>query len=338
MEISNTLRWFGIDVSKATFDIALFPSDGRKAHHKQFPRTQHGCQECLHWVEEHVPPGQFPSLVMESTGGYSKQMAHWFLASKQDLRVAIAQPFRVHYFAKGLGFQNKTDAQDAIMLARFGEVHKPTPYQPMSAAYEELRALTRERAALVKAAISLGNRNEIPSESRQTQKVRERMMAYHQKAIADLEQAMNALIRKDPVLAKDAKRLQTVPGVGPVVVATLMGELGDLRDYPHPKALTAFVGVVPALGDSGTSVHEPAHMTKHGSSRVRHMLYLAAMASIRGENTLARSYDHLVQEGKEPMVALGAVMRKILVLCRALLVSETDYNPKFIKQAPTCNQ
>lgn len=113
-----------------------------------------------------------------------------------------------------------------------------------------------------------------------------------------------------------------------------MGELGDLRDYPHPKALAAFVGVIPALSDSGTSVHEPAHMTKHGSSRVRHMLYLAAMASIRGDNTLARSYAHLVKEGKAPMVALGAVMRKLLVLGRTLLVSETDYDPKGLQQAP----
>jgi transposase len=338
MEISNTLRWFGVDVSKATFDIALFPKDGRKAPHRKFPRTCEGCRDCLQWVEEHVSAGQAPSLVMESTGGYSKQMAHWFLASKQDLRIAMAQPFRVHYFAKGLGFPNKTDAQDAIMLARFGEVHTPAPYQPMSPAYEELKALTRERAALVKAATSLGNRNEIPSESRRAQKVRERMMAHHQKAIADLEKAIGALIKKDSVLAKDARRLQTIPGVGPVVVATLMGELGDLRDYPHPKALTAFTGVVPALGESGTSVHEPAHMTKHGSSHVRHMLYLAAMASIRGENSLKRSYEHLVQEGKAPMVALGAVMRKILVLCRIILVSETDYDSNFVKKAPGCDE
>ncbi len=337
MEISNTLRWFGIDVSKATFDIALSPSEGSKARHKQYPRNPQGCRECLHWVEEHVPLGESPSLVMEATGGYSKQLARWFLTSKQDLRIAIAQPFRVHYFAKGLGSQNKTDAQDAIMLARFGEVHKPAAYHPMSSAYEELKALTRERAALVKAAISLGNRNEIPSESRQAQKVRERMMAYHQKAIADLEKVIDALIAKNVALAKDSKRLQTIPGIGPVVSATLMGELGDLRDYPHPKSLAAFVGVAPKFSESGTSVHEPAHMTKHGSSRVRHMLYLAAMASIRNENTLTRSYHHLLTEGKEPMVALGAIMRKILVLSRAILLSETDYDSKFVKKPSTCD-
>jgi transposase len=274
---------------------------------------------------------------MEATGGYSKEMANWLLALRKGLRVSIAQPFRVHYFAKGLGFPNKTDAQDAIMLARFGEVHPPPPYQPMSRAYEQLRALTRERAAFVKASVALENRNEISSQSRQAQKVRERMIAHHKKAVASLEKAMAALIEKDPGLKRDAKRLQTVPGVGPVVAATLMGELGDLREFPHPKALAAFTGVAPRLSDSGTSVHGPAHMTKHGSSRVRQVLYLAAMNSIGKDHTLGQSYDHLLKEGKAPMVALGAIMRKTLVCCRAVLVSEEDYDPNFVKKPPPSN-
>jgi transposase len=334
MQVSARPRWFGIDVSKATFDIALPPGASRKAPHRKFPRTQQGCRDCLGWMEDHLSPGDIPSLVMEATGGYSREMAKWFLIFREGLRISIAQPFRVHYFAKGFGLGNKTDAQDAVMLARFGEVHNPPPYAPRSAAYEQLRALTRERAALIKASVALGNRDEIASESEVAQAIRERMMAYHEQAVADLNEAIAGLIAGEAELARDAKRLQTVPGVGPVVAATLMGELGDLREYTHPKALTAFTGVAPSLRNSGTSVHEAAHMTKHGSGHVRQVLYLAAMASIRGDNTLAKSYEHLLSEGKEPMVALGAVMRKLLVLCRALLVYEQDYDPKFVRSVP----
>jgi transposase len=229
---------------------------------------------------------------------------------------------------------NKTDAQDAVMLARFGEIHHPQPYRPMSPGYEQLRALTRERAALLKAALALGNRNEIPSESELAQQIRERMMESHKEAVAELDRAISSLIAGDPALTRDTVRLQTIPGVGPVVASTLMGELGDLREFAHSKALTAFTGVAPALKDSGSSVHLPAHMTKHGSGRVRQVLYLAAMASIRGDNSLGRSYNRLLNEGKAPMVALGAIMRKILVLCRALLVCEQDYQPDFVRKLP----
>jgi hypothetical protein len=59
------------------------------------------------------------------------------------------------------------------------------------------------------------------------------------------------------------------------------------------------------------------------------------MASLRGNNTFSRSYDHLVAEGKPPMVALGAVMRKILVVARVLLITEKNYDPNYVKNPPS---
>ena len=332
MEVSTLPRWYGIDVSKATFDVAVHQPDGRKPQHHKFSRTRQGCQDCLNWIDKHLPAGHHPALVMEATGGYGKEMALWLLALRAELLVSIAQPVRVHYFAKGLGRMNKTDAQDAIMLARFGEVHAPSPYRPMTPAYEQLRALGRERAAMVKEAHRQGNRNEIPSGSPVAQEVREQLIAHLQSAIAELEKAMGDVIAGDAELTKDYNRLQTVPGVGPIVAAVLMGELGDLRDYPTPKALAAFTGIAPALVDSGTSVHQTAHMTKHGSGRVRQVLYMGAVGAMRGKSPLSQSYHHLVAEGKSPMVALGALMRKILACSRAVLVSEQDYDPDYTRK------
>lgn len=335
MQVSKQTRWVGVDVSKVTFDVAFAQPGARKGLHRQFPRSRDGCLACLDWVNGQILPEEGATFVMEATASYSREMAIWLKALEPGCRVSIAQPVQVHYFAKSMGRTNKTDAQDAMLLAEFGEQRRPSLFRPMSPAYVQLRALTRERSALVKASVALGNRNETPSESAQAQAIRERMLAQHREAVAELDEAIATLIATTPQLKQDCKRLQTVPGVGPVVASTLMGELGDLRDFPHPKALTAFAGVVPAVHDSGTSVHEPAHMTKHGSGHVRQMLYLAAMSSVRGDNTLARSYDHLLKEGKKPMLALGAIMRKLLVLCRALLVYEQDYDPQFVKKAPS---
>jgi transposase len=337
MTVPTNTRWFGVDVSKATFDISLDLEEGKKATHRKFPRTPQGSQSCLAWVDENLPPGLVPALVMEATGGYSRELAFWLLAARAGMHVCIAQPVQVHHFAKMQGQANKTDALDAILLARFGaQQRRPIFFTPMSPAYTQLRALTRERAALVKALVALRNRNELPSESTLAQGIREQMLEGHRAAIAELDQAIQAVITAEPELAADSRRLQTIPGVGPVVAATVMGELGDLRDFPHPKALTAFVGVAPALSDSGSSVHEPAHMTKQGSSRVRQVLYLAAMAAIRKPNTLSINYEHLLAEGKAPMSALGAVMRKLLVLCRAVLLSGEDYDPQHVrKTVPT---
>jgi transposase len=264
---------------------------------------------------------------MEATGGYSKQLATWLLHAQADLHVAIAQPFQVRHFTQALGQRNNTDALDAVVLARFGSVFLPRAFHPMPAAYERLRALERERDAFVRSATAMENRQEIPSEDRVAQKVRMRMLRHTRKAIEELDEAMLTLIRSDDALQKDARRLQTIPGVGPVLAATLMGELGDLRAFEHPKQLTHFVGVAPVVQNSGTSLEGRPHMSKRGNGRVRRMLYMGAMAAIRVDGPFARTYQHLVSEGKAPMSALGAIMRKLLVVCRGVLINEEDYNP-----------
>jgi transposase len=335
MEVSNQPKWFGIDVSKATFDIGVSPGEARKGPHLKLPRTREGCETCWGWVDRQVVNGQVPALVMEATSGYGKEMANWLLALRQEARIAIVQPWRVRQYAKGFGVVNKTDAQDAILLARFGETYNPRPYHPMTPAYEQLRALTRERAAMVKETIRLGNRNDIESNSPIAQKIREQTLAQVEQAVKELDQAIKVQIAKDAELKRDSHRLQTVPGVGPVVSTTLMGECGDLRDYAHRKALLAFTGVAVKVSESGTSVHNAPHMTKRGSGRVRQVLYMGAMAATRGRSPMAEFYQRLVKEGKPDMVALGALMRKILVTCRAVLVEEQDYDPKYLRTPPS---
>lgn len=317
--------WLGIDVSKATFDAAIVTPRGFAR--SKFPRDKAGARGCLGWARQQLAGIPF-ACVMEATGGYSKQLACWLLNAQADLHVAIAQPFQVRHFTQALGQQNKTDALDAVVLARFGATFCPRAFHPMPAAYERLRALERERDALVGSATALENRQEIPSEDPLAQKVRLRMLRHTRKAIKDLDEAILALIRSDDVLRKDAQRLQTIPGVGPILAATLMGELGDLRAFGHPKQLAHFVGVAPVVRTSGTSVDGRPHMSKRGNSRVRRMLYMGAMAAIRVEGPFARTYQHLLDEGKAPMSALGAIMRKLLVVCRGVLINEEDYNPE----------
>ena len=317
--------WLGIDVSKATFDAAI-PIPGGFARSK-FPRDETGARQCLDWAQRQIPDLPF-ACVMEATGGYSKQLACWMLNAQADLHVAIAQPFQVRHFTQALGQRNKTDALDACVLARFGEVFSPRAFHPMPSAYERLRALERERDVLVRNATAMENRQEIPSEDRVAQRVRARMLRHTRKAIQELDEAMLVLIRSEETLSKDAQRLQTIPGVGPVLAATLMGELGDLRAFEHPKQLTHFVGVAPVVRASGTSLDARPHMSKRGNSRVRRMLYMGAMAAIRVDGPFAATYQHLLAEGKAPMSALGAIMRKLLVVCRGVLIHNEDYNPE----------
>lgn len=316
--------WLGIDVSKATFNAAFAGSDG--AAHAQFRRDRAGARQCLAWACARVT-GAPLACVMEATGGYSKQLARWLLDMGPELHVAIANPFQVCHFTRALGQRDKTDALDAVVLARFGAAFAPRAYHPMPEAYDRLRALERERDAFVQSVVALENRAELESEDPVARKVHARMLRHTRKAIEDLEEAMVRLIQSEVALREDARRLQTIPGVGPILAATLMGELGDLRAFEHPKQLAAFVGVAPVVRQSGSSLDARPHMSKRGNGRVRRMLYLGAMSAIRDKGPFAATYQHLLDEGKAPMSALGAIMRKLLVVCRGVLLANADYDP-----------
>ena len=70
-------------------------------------------------------------------------------------------------------------------------------------------------------------------------------------------------------------------------------------------------------------------MVKRGGAAIRKALYLCAMSAIRWNPQMRRLYHRLIKKGKAPMAALGAVMRKLLLLIRSLLVNNTEYQPDF---------
>ena len=321
----STPCWLGIDVSKATFDAACARPGGGFAKVK-LPRDRAGAGQLLAWARGQAE-GRDLALVMEATGGYSKELAGWLRAGEAGLHVAIAQPFRVKHFAHAIGQRDKTDALDAAMLARFGAMMEPPAFHPLPPAYARLRALERERDALVREAVAMENRQELDSGLRLVQRTRARLLRHTRAAIGELEAAILTEIRSDAGLARDHARLLTIPGVGPVLASTLMGELGDLRAFGHPKQLAAFVGVAPVLRQSGSSLEGRPHMSKRGNGRVRRMLYMGALAAVRGDTPFRATYLHLRAQGKPPLSALGAIMRKLLVVCRGVLLHDEDYDP-----------
>ena len=146
--------------------------------------------------------------------------------------------------------------------------------------------------------------------------------------VAELVEAeMKRVVEAAPKIAHDVALLSSIYGVGFIVAVVIVAELGDLRRFRKARQLTAFAGVSPRIYQSGTSVARPARMCKKGNPRVRQALYLSALSAVRGRNDLQRTYTRLISQGKPPKAALGAVMRKLLVVMRALLITETDYDP-----------
>jgi hypothetical protein len=123
------------------------------------------------------------------------------------------------------------------------------------------------------------------------------------------------------------EEFEVVLDVGFLTAAVIRVELGDLRRFDQARQLSAFAGLNPSIRESGTSVRGRSCLGKKGNARARQALYLSARVAIRGTNDFRPMYYRLIARGKSPMTALGAIMRKMLCVMRAILIAGIPYNP-----------
>ena len=106
--------------------------------------------------------------------------------------------------------------------------------------------------------------------------------------------------------------LTTIDGIGPTTAAKLIAELGDPAHFDGPEAIAAYVGVIPALRQSGKRSPGRGGLTSMGNARLRAALWMPTLVAVRCNPWLKAHYERLRARGKLPKVALVACMRKLL--------------------------
>lgn len=122
--------------------------------------------------------------------------------------------------------------------------------------------------------------------------------------------------------------LTTIDGIGPQTAARLIAELGDPAQFRSAAALAAYVGVVPALRQSGKRVSPRAGLTPIGHARLRAKLWMPVLTAVRRNPWLRAYYQRLRARGKLPKVALVAAMRKLLVAVYIVATQRRPFVPE----------
>ena len=129
-----------------------------------------------------------------------------------------------------------------------------------------------------------------------------------------------------------ARRLQTIPGVGPSIVATLLAEIGDIERFTDFDQLLAYAGVHPAERSSGNKGSNPEtswHMSKAGNSHLRAAAYRMAVVGVQHNPVIAGHYARKRAAGKSKMNALGHCMRKALSIVWGVWRNGHDFDPNW---------
>lgn len=136
-----------------------------------------------------------------------------------------------------------------------------------------------------------------------------------------VDQALEQLMTQVPQL------ITTVPGVGAVLGAALLAEIGDAQRFAHARQLVAYAGIDATVYQTGEFQASQAHMSKRGSPYLRRSLWQAAFSAIQHDAELRAYYQRKRREGKAHGTALGAVCRKLLTRIYIVLKDNQPYRP-----------
>ena len=226
----------------------------------------------------------------------------------------VANPRQVRDFARATGQLAKTDALDAGILALFAERVRPTPRPLPDAAAQLLDAVLTRRRQLLE--MLTAEKNRLGFAPKPLHRGIQAHIRWLERQLDDVTKELAGLIEASPVWRAKDDLLQSVPGVGPIVSSTLLGELPELGTLSH-KQIAALAGVAPLARDSGT--WRGKRMVWGGRASVRTALFMAALCGRRWNPTLQVFYDRLKAAGKPTKVAVIACARKLLTILNAMV-------------------
>lgn len=296
--------FIGIDISKNSFSVALHSE--KKAH------TFTNCKEGFSQFTKLFQYALKDALItLETTGGYEIALIKYL--QTHSCSVHRANTRKVKNFIKSYGTSGKTDSIDAFYLALYGferhtrlDLYKENPYKT-------LLKLVQRRNDLKQMLVQEKNRLQAPDQIALTESFKTiiHVIENEMEAITNM---IEELFKENAHFEEMRKVLKTISGIGDIVASHLIALLPELGTIDRRK-IASLAGLAPHPNESGKKIGYRS--IKGGREDVRPILFLAAMTASRSKSMLGEFYRKLVGKGKKKMVALIALMRKILVIANA---------------------
>jgi transposase len=320
----------GVDPHKSSHTAAALDEHGQLLGRQQIPATLEGCQALRVWAAQWLER----CWAVEGAHGIGRALAQQLVGDgEQVLDVPAKLAARVRVLSVGHG--RKSDPDDAVSVA---VAARNAPWLRQVGVEDQavvLHLLTKRRQDLVAARTQTINRlhrllmDLVPGGARRnlTAKRAAALLAavtpvgqpavtrwqLGQELVADirhLEQriaAVEARIKTEVAQAKTS--LVQLFGVGPVLAATFLGEVGDIRRFPSKHHFAAHTGTAPLEASSGQVIRH--RLSRAGDRKLNHALYMMAMVQVRRPSAGQTYYQRKLAEGKSPKEALRCLKRRL---------------------------
>jgi len=303
----------GIDVGKAALDICLLPMN----ESIQVPNTAAGIRKLI----ERLKSVHVQRVAIEATGRYHRR-AHRML-HHCGIPVAVINPYRSRKFADALGKLAKSDKIDASVLAQFAAVMSPEPTLPSSQQQQALCDLNVARRQVLQEVGDLQRQLSETTHALIARQIRARIKIA-KRHLKTIQQEIRDLIRSNEMLHRRFAILTSFLGIGFVTAITMLTDFEELGQA-NCKQIAALAGVAPMNQDSGAM--RGTRVIRGGRPHIRNALYMGAVSQTYRDSPPGVFYRRLVRDGKNPKVALTAVMRKLVIIANTLISENRAWQP-----------
>lgn len=319
-------RFAGIDVSAATLHVVV---DDKPA--AEFANDAKGHAAIAALLTKR---GGAVRVVVEATSLYHLDLCTK-LANTEGCEVMVANPRLSYAFTQAQGRRAKTDAVDAGVLRDFARTMTFVAWAPPAPEVVELRSLARYVDQLNCDATALKNQLHAASATASIPAfVRESLQKRILEITAEIARgagAMEELAKRHDYIAKHIRNLTTAPGIGETTATRLVAEFLVLDATMTSKEISAWAGLDPRPRESGTSVRGKRPISKRGNGRVRHALFMPAMAVSHRDNEFGAFYQRVAERSAAKMIAVTATMRKMLCVTWAMFRKNAKYDPSCVR-------
>jgi len=319
-----TSVYLGIDISKDHFDVSILRDE--QYANARFENNKTGFKKLLNWIKKRKAR-QCPAC-MEATGRYGEELAE--LLHEKGHPVSVVNPALIKRYAESRMRRNKTDQEDAKLIAHFCATQNPDLWSPPPPHLRELQEMTRRLDALKQQKTAEVNRCKSGLRSEVVIADVEASIDFLQQQIDRLTKAIEDHINQHPDLKEKYDLLESIPAIGPVSASTFLSEVPDISRFDSAAQLAAYAGLSPSLNHSGKQTYSNGKMSKIGNKRLRTLFYMPQKTARRFNPIIRQLVARLEAKGKSNSVIRGAVMRKLLHIMYGVLKTGKPFDPNYL--------
>ena len=320
--------FIGCDMSKDKFDVSYF-YQGNMKYLGEFVNDINGFKKMLTQIKSTL--NLKPSVMLfcfENTGVYSKLFYAWLIeqkiAFKQENALQINNSLGIRR-----GKNDKADSRD-IALYAYEKRERLELSKPFNDSIEKLRDLIARRRLLEKQKKALRVSLNVKKKTMNKQLYEEMkadnemMLEQYDKLIKKAEKQMKQIINQDSELKENAKLVQSVVGIGPIITAALLVRTSNFTQITQSRKMACYAGIAPFAKSSGQKIGK-ARVSKIGDKYLKSLLSNGARAAATHDQQIKKYVQRKKKEGKHYGKIINAVKNKLLHRVFAAVNRGTPY-------------